>query len=397
MTARKGQQPSQHQALVVDDDEDMRRQVSAGLTEEGITATEAANGQEAREAAAQGQASVMVIDRRLPDVDGLRLLREFRYDGISTPALIVTGHPTLDSAVEALGLDAADYLVKPVNPRHVAAMARGLINAPTLSSCDYLWESLRARHDFDHCFSADPMVQRCYCAAARVCSSDAPVVIEGETGVGKEYLAKAIHLMGRRAGKPFLAINCGAVPETLLESELFGHEKGAFTSAAARKRGLAEEADEGSLFLDEIGEMSPTMQVKLLRFLEEGSFRRLGGTELVTVDVRLICATNKELLAEVAAGRFRADLYYRLAVIPLYLPPLRQRPTDIELYAGHFCESDGEGATRLSPQAIERLKAYPWPGNLRELRNVIRRAVLLRSGEIIAPDDLRFEAIGRAV
>jgi len=395
MAARKGRRAAEELALVVEDDDDLRAQVSQSLSREGVKALQAATGREAQEILADNRADVLVIDRRLPDTDGVRLLWEIRRAGIEAPALIVTAHPTLDSAAEALGLEVADYLVKPVDPRHVAARARGLIDAPSLSSCRYLWDALKAKYDFEHCYSNHPLVQRCYNAAARVRNSDAPIVIEGETGVGKEYLARAVHLMSSRADKPFVAINCGAVPETLLESELFGHEKGAFTSASSRKKGLAEEADGGSLFLDEIGEMSPTMQVKLLRFLEEGAFRRLGGTELVHVDVRPICATNRDLMRHVVEGHFRADLYYRLAVIPLYLPPLRERPEDVELYAQYFCQRETEGAAYLSPEALERLQAHHWPGNLRELRNVIRRAALLRSGEIITPEDLRFSSIGR--
>jgi transcriptional regulator with GAF, ATPase, and Fis domain len=239
------------------------------------------------------------------------------------------------------------------------------------------------------------MVQRCYAATARVAHANVPALIEGETGVGKEYLSRAMHLMGPRVKEPFVAINCAALPETLLESELFGHEKGAFTSASTQKKGIAEEADGGTLFLDEIGEMSPTMQVKILRFLEEGAFRRLGGTAMVHVDVRIIAATNKDLLHEVEAGHFREDLYYRVAVIPLFLPPLRERPLDILAFARHFVAKHVKEDVAISPEAEKALVGHTWPGNIRELHNVMRRAALLRQGDVLTAEDIRFCSIGR--
>jgi len=382
-------------ALVIEDDLDFARLIASELEQEGFEAAAVAKGAEARAAVKKRRPSLLVIDRRLPDTDGVRLLAEFRRDGIEAPALILTGHPSLDSAIEALALEAADYLVKPVVPQHVAAMARGLLVAPTRIACRYLWDRLREEYGFDHAFSANPAVQRCYAAAARVAHSDAPVLIEGETGVGKEYLARAIHLMSPRAEKNFVAVNCGAVPETLLESELFGYEKGAFTSATTRKPGLVEEADGGTLFLDEIGEMSPTMQVKLLRFLDDRTFRRLGGTQLLRADVRIISATNRDLLQQVAEGKFREDLYYRLAVIPLYLPPLRQRPEDIEVFAQYFARKFGGDEVEMSKEAMEKLREHSWPGNLRELANVMRRALLLRRGPAIEAEDIRLGSIGR--
>ncbi len=382
-------------ALVIEDDQDFAKLIAMQLEQEGFEAAAVTKGAEARAAVKKRRPAVLVIDRRLPDTDGVRLLAEFRRDGIEAPALILTGHPSLDSAIEALALEAADYLVKPVVPQHVAAVARGLLVAPTRIACRYLWDALRDKYDFDHAFSADPAVQRCYAAAARVAHSDAPVLIEGETGTGKEYLARAIHLMSPRADNNFVAVNCGALPETLLESELFGYEKGAFTSATSRKPGLVEQADGGTLFLDEIGEMSPTMQVKLLRFLDDRTFRRLGSTEVRKVDVRVIAATNQDLLAQVAAGKFREDLYYRLAVIPLYLPPLRERPADIEVFARFFLRKFGGENVEISDAALDKLREHDWPGNLRELANVIRRALLLRRGPVIEPEDIRLGSIGR--
>jgi DNA-binding NtrC family response regulator len=382
-------------ALVVEDDPDFNEVLAGGLQAEGFEVWRAYDGQEAWEQAMRRRPAVLVIDRRLPDTDGVRLLGQMRARGLQTPAVIITAHPSLDSAIEALGWEAADYLAKPVNARHVAARARGLVELPTTIGCQYLWEALRTKHGFEHAFSANPQVQRCYAAAARVAFSKAPVLIEGETGVGKEYLARAIHFMSPRASGPFVAVNCAAVPETLLESELFGHEKGAFTSANARKKGLAEEADGGTLFLDEIGEMSPAMQAKLLRFLDDGCFRRLGGTEPIHVDVRIVSATNKDLEAEVREGRFRADLYYRLAVIPLYLPPLRKRPEDIAVFAHHFATCYAGREVEIAEAALEKLRSHSWPGNLRELRNVMQRALLLGRGNTVGPDDICFWGVGR--
>ena len=386
---------SRPRALLIEDDVDFARVIASELNREGFDTAAVPTGSDAREAVKKRPPSLLVIDRRLPDTDGVRLLAEFRREGIEAPALILTGHPSLDSAIQALGLEAADYLVKPVVPQQVAAMARGLLIAPTRIACQYLWERLRDDHNFDHAYSANPAVQRCYAAAARVAHSDASVLIEGETGTGKEYLARAIHLMSPRADKNVVPVNCGAVPETLLEAELFGYEKGAFTSATTRKPGLVEEADGGTLFLDEIGEMSPTMQVKLLRFLDDHTFRRLGSTQTLRADVRIIAATNRNLLQQVADGEFREDLYYRLAVIPLYLPPLRERPEDIEVFARHFIHKFGGDDIDISDEALEKLRSHHWPGNLRELANVIRRALLLRHGKTILPDDIRLTSIGR--
>lgn len=387
--------PKALKALLVEREGEWRKAASAALAEAGFATQEAGCASEARNKAGAHGPNLVVVDHKLPDGDGVRLVKEFRLGGWEGPAVIVTGTPCVGSAVQALGLAPSEYLVKPVPPEHLAHRARQLMDPPPVVGCDFLWETLRARYGFDHVFSSDPLVQRCYSAAARVADSSAPVLIEGETGVGKEYLAKAIHYMSGRANQPFVAINCAALPEALLESELFGHEKGSFTSASAQKRGLAEEAHLGTLFLDEVGEMSPTMQVKLLRFLEEGAFRRLGATSLTRVDVRVVAATNKNLLEEVAAGRFREDLYYRLAVIAFYLPPLRERPEDIELFARTFVARHGGEGTVLSKEAIEKLEAHDWPGNLRELHNVVRRAVLLRRGEIITADDICFDPIGR--
>ncbi len=356
---------------------------------------EADCGRKCLKQASSGPVDLLVLDRKLPDMDGVRLLKRLRERGLASPAIIITGYPSLDSAVEALGWQAVEYLVKPFEPGQLAEVAKQAVKSPWSLGMDFLWEALRERYGFEHEFSRSPEVQKCYIAAARVANSDAPVLICGETGVGKEYLAKAIHLMSKRARKPFVPINCAAIPEPLLESELFGYEKGAFTSAASSKPGLVEVADGGTLFLDEIGDMAPALQAKLLRFLQDGSFRRLGGREELCVDVRIIAATNQDLERLVAEGKFRADLYYRLAVVPLYLPPLRQRPEDVEAFARYFARKYADADMEIAPDAMERLYEHDWPGNLRELDNVIRRAVLLRSGERIHAHDIYLKPIGR--
>jgi len=354
-----------------------------------------ASAEEARAATPQ-TCDVLILDRMLPDADGVELLGELRGQGREAPAIIITAHPSLDSAVTALAHSACEYLTKPFKPAELLALIqRALDTDGAAPGMNYLWEGLRQRYGFDHVLSGNPRVRATYAAAARVAASAAPVLIEGETGTGKDYLARAIHYMSDRADKHFVAVNCGALPDTLLASELFGHEKGAFTSATQAKPGLCEVADGGTLFLDEIGEMSPDTQVKLLRFAQDYSFTRLGGVKSIEVDVRIIAATNQDLSRAVAEGRFREDLYYRLSVMPLYLPPLRERPEDVPAFAQHFLQRHrrrcGRGPCHISPEALRELSAQPWPGNLRQLDNVIQRGMLLAQGDTLLPDHLMLE------
>lgn len=381
-------------ALVVDDDEGLRTVTAQALMNDGWTVRQAGLGGDVPKLARAGDVGLIVLDQALPDADGVELLEEIRENGYCGPAVIVTGHPSVQKAIEALGSAATDYLCKPVSHTELMRISRRAKETDqAVAAWDFLWGTLRKRYGFCNVLSADECARECYITAARVADSRAGVLIEGETGTGKEYLARAIHYMSGRRDGPFVAVNCGAIPEALLESELFGHEKGAFTSATSAKKGIFELADGGTLLLDEVGELSPGAQVKLLRFLQERSLTRLGGLKPVEVDVRVIAATNRDLSAAMREGKFREDLYYRLAVVPLFLPPLRQRPCDIPLYARHFlteARRDMEGGSRdLTDDALAALRRHSWPGNLRELHNVISRAALLARRRPVRASDVR--------
>ncbi len=374
--------------LVLEDEPSMQQLFSEILTPAGYEATVVSTIAEARAALQQHDFHLLILDRKLPDGDGVALLGRLRAEACTTPALIVTGFPSVQSAIEALGNYAADYICKPFAPDELLDKVQRIMQSSTeIFDNTYLWESFRTRFGFDNVLSRAPIVEGCYVAAAKVADSNVSVLIEGETGTGKEYLARAIHYMSKRSNKAFVPVNCGAIPETLLESELFGHEKGAFTSATSQKAGLCEMADGGTLLLDEISEMSMEMQVKLLRFLQDSQFIRLGGTKTIDVDARVIAATNADLRRAVKDGSFREDLFYRINVVPLYLPPLRERLDDILLFVHHFIKrhaADGPADSyTLSMEAVLELQRYDWPGNLRELENVIRRALLIADTGVI--------------
>ena len=384
---------SKWHALVVDDDPGVQQTIVAILDQGGFACQVADSGGAAYEALQDKTFDLLIIDRKLPDTDGVRLLGQIRSQGIKAPALVVTGHPSVSTAIKALQALACDYLTKPCAAEELLSKARRAVQGEVLvGENDYLWRSLATKYGWQHVMSRNRETQRAYVTAAKAAPTGAPVLIEGQTGTGKEYLARAIHYMSDRADKPLVTLNCGGFPDELLENELFGHEKGAYTSAHAAKAGLCELADGGTLFLDEIGHMSPAMQVKLLRFVEDHCFTRLGGVEPRTVDVRLIAASNQHLPEMVAAGGFREDLYYRLNVIPLVLPALCERPEDLEPFAEHFrVQFDVGGKKQLGPSAWAKLKAHTWPGNLRELRNVIQRAMVLADGNSIEAEDLRLD------
>jgi DNA-binding NtrC family response regulator len=378
----------------VDDDDALRAVTSEVLARDGWAVSEASDGESARGLIGARAFDLVVLDQRLPDADGVDLLEEFRRGGYHGAAILMTGYPTVGKAIAALGSAATGYLCKPVNPAALLEACRRVREGDHGSDeWEYLWGALRKRYAFHSVLSADPGTRGAYISAARVADSRATLLIEGETGTGKEYLARAVHYMSDRRDAAFVAVNCGAIPEALLESELFGHEKGAFTSATSAKRGLCEMADGGTLFLDEIGELSLAAQVKLLRFLQDRSLTRLGGVQPVQVDVRVIAATNRDLLTAVREGRFREDLFYRVAVVPLRLPPLRERPADVPLFARHFlaqARAARKGGPRdLSAEAEAILCGHPWPGNLRELHNTMQRAVLLGKGKQVEAADIQ--------
>jgi two-component system response regulator AtoC len=379
--------------LIVEDDPLLLSVLAERLQREGLDVTTAATLAEARKALDAADPDVGLLDLRLPDGEGLSLLREAAPRGPSVGAWVVmTAHATVSSAVEALKLGARDYLEKPFTLDRAVATVRQALEVTALRR---EVAALRDRSSLagTTVIGESPAMRRVFELVERLAAVDATtVLIEGESGTGKGAIAQALHRLSKRSAGPFLNVTSSALPETLMESELFGHEKGAFTDAHAAKRGLVEMADGGTLFLDEVGELTPGVQAKLLRFIEEKTFRRLGGTRDLTVDVRIMAATNRDLAAEVAAGRFRADLFYRLRVIPITLPPLRERREDIaplcKHFVSHFDREFGKRVREISPEAQAMLAAYAWPGNVRELRNVIERAVLLADGEVIGIREL---------
>jgi DNA-binding NtrC family response regulator/cytochrome b subunit of formate dehydrogenase len=377
--------------LILEDDPLLQSVLAERLRQEGLEVQTASTIAEARRALEQGEPDVALCDLRLPDGESLELVREAAPRGAAV-FVVMTAHATVASAVEALKLGARDYLEKPFSLDRAVATVRQALEVTALRR-EVAALRDRSSHAGTTVIAESAPMKRVFELVERLAAVDATtVLIEGESGTGKGAIAQALHRMSRRSVGPFLNVTCSALPETLMESELFGHEKGAFTDAHAAKRGLVEMADGGTLFLDEIGELTPGVQAKLLRFIEEKTFRRLGGTRDLTVDVRIMTATNRDLAGEVAAGRFRADLYYRLRVIPITLPPLRERPDDIgplaKHFVAHFAREFAKRIGEITPDALGLLVAYPWPGNVRELRNVMERAVLLADGSAIGVPEL---------
>lgn len=378
--------------LVVDDEENIRNLLSQILRQEGFEVETASDGATGLRKASSGEFDLVLLDVRIPEKDGMEVLREIRREDPGAVVMIVTGYATLEMAVEAMRHGAFDYISKPFKKDELVVKVRRALEHEQLREENRkLHEELRARFKFEGIVGTSPKMQEVLRVAAAVAPTDATVLIYGETGTGKEILARSIHYQSPRAHGPFVAINCGAIPETLLETELFGHEKGAFTSAVGSRVGKFEAADGGTIFLDEVGDMSPAMQVKLLRVLQERTFERVGSNKPVRVDVRVIAATNKDLRQAIRDGRFREDLFYRLSVVPIELPPLRERVEDIPLLAQHFLEKYrqkyGKAVTGFTPQAVRKMRRYPWPGNVRELEFAVERAVILaRTPEIWAED-----------
>ena len=380
--------------LIVEDDPLLLSVLAERLGREGLEVTAVATLAEARKALDAAEPDVGLLDLRLPDGEGLSLLREQAPKG-ATVWVVMTAHATVSSAVEALKLGAKDYLEKPFTLDRAVATIRQALEMTALRREVAALRSFSSHAGTTVIGESAPM-RRVFELVERLAAVDATtVLIEGESGTGKGAIAQALHRLSKRSAGPFLNVTSSALPETLMESELFGHEKGAFTDAHAAKRGLVEMADGGTLFLDEVGELTPGVQAKLLRFIEEKTFRRLGGTRDLVVDVRIMAATNRDLAAEVAAGRFRADLFYRLRVIPITLPPLRERREDIfplvKHFVAHFNREFGKKVREIAPEAQALLNGYAWPGNVRELRNVIERAVLLTDGEVIGARELPLE------
>ena len=377
--------------LVVDDDQSSRELLARILSGAGHRVTTLSDGREAVAALDAGDPPDLVVsDIRMGDVGGLEVTEAFRRQAPDTPVILVTAFGNVDGAVEAIRRGAFDYVSKPYDVDAVQlTAARALEQRHLASENRTLRRPLRDKYGRDTAVGrSEPMLQ-VFKIAARVAASDATVLILGESGTGKELVARAIHSASPRAQGPFVPVDCGAIAEGVLESELFGHVRGAFTGAQQARRGLFEEAGHGTLFLDEIGDIGPALQARLLRSLQEGTIRRVGANEAIPVDARVVAATNKDIESAVKAGRFREDLYYRLNVVTLRIPPLRERRDDVPLLAEHFAakHARGEGAA-VSPEARELLQVYDWPGNVRELENVIARALALNPSGVVVPADL---------
>ena len=354
---------------------------------------EAENGQRALEWLETHSADVVLSDLRMPGMDGMTLLSRLLGRDPKPVLILLTAYGNIETAVEAMKRGAYDFLAKPVNlDRLELLLKRALAERRLGAENRRLKEQLDSKYGFENIIGTSPAMQEVFATIRQVAPSRATVLIQGESGTGKELVARALHQCSPRAEGPFIPVHCASLAPTLLESELFGHEKGAFTGAQERRRGRFEMADGGTLFLDEIGEIDASLQVKILRVLEERKFERVGGTETVSVDVRLVAATNRDLKQKVADGTFREDLFYRLYVVNLALPPLRDRDGDIVLLARHYLKAlaaeNGKKGITLTPEAMDALVAYPWPGNVRELRNVIERMVVLCAGDQLTVRDL---------
>jgi two-component system nitrogen regulation response regulator GlnG len=383
--------------LVIDDEASVCYSFRRVFGGEGVAVLTAGTGAEGLELVRRHAPDVVVLDLQLPDGSGLDFFRQIQALDPRRPVIFVTAHGTTETAIEAMKLGAFDYLVKPVDLERVSQLLSRAFEAARLMNVPAV---LPEEERGDRIIGHSPVMQEMCKLIGRLAPQDVPVLILGESGAGKELVARALYQHSRRADRPFLAINCAAIPETLLESELFGHEQGAFTGAHRQRIGKFEQCDGGTLFLDEIGDMSPALQAKMLRVLQDQRFERLGGSETRQTQVRVLAATNRDLKAEVAQGRFRKDLYYRLKVVTITVPPLRDRPEDVAELAHYFLfrynRELGLDLRALAPETLELLQAYPWPGNVRELQSVLKQALLNATGLVLIADFLPPEVRGAA-
>jgi two-component system response regulator AtoC len=386
--------PERKQILVVDDEPNLRRVLSAQLQRDGYDVQTAEDGEQGLQLLQEHHIDLVITDLRMPKIDGLELLRRAVAADEHLPVVILTAHATVDNAVEALKTGAFDYITKPFDQNEVRTIVRKALKTRDLSQS----EATRTAPTGDPAdvrygiIGRSPAIRELYSILDRVADTPTTVLITGESGTGKELVARALHENSSRRDKPFIKVNCAAIPRDLMESELFGYERGAFTGAVSSKPGRFELANGGTLFLDEIGAIPVEMQVKLLRALQESEFERVGGVRTMEVDVRLVAATNSDLKQEIAAGSFREDLYYRLNVVPIRLPSLKERAADIELLIQHFVGKFNsrlkKNVAGIEPQATQLLVSYSWPGNIRELENVVERAVLFCDGDQLKTDNL---------
>ncbi len=385
--------PQSNQILLIDDEEESCQALSLLLTRSGYRVESCHSGEKALALLAKQNYELIISDLFLPDVSGIDILKQVKEDSPQTCVILITGNASAETAVEAMKEGAFDYITKPFNfERLKLQVAKALEKSKLVIENQYLRQQLHRKYNFDNIIGTSQAMQQVFTRMQKIVNTDSTVLILGASGTGKELVAKAIHFNSTRKDKPFIAINCGAIPADLLESELFGHVKGAFTSAVADKPGKFEVANGGTIFLDEIGNMPSQLQMKLLRVLQEHEFERVGSSKRIRLDVRLISATNADLAQQVKQGNFREDLYYRLNVIPIVLPALKDRRGDITLLAKHFltkiCKEMNRPLMLIEPKALQAIEAYDWPGNVREMENVIERTVALTDGEAINCTDL---------
>jgi two-component system NtrC family response regulator len=375
--------------LIIDDDISLRRVLEYNLQEAGYRVTAASSGEEGLRLFREQRHHLVITDMKMPGMDGMQVLKSVKECSAETLVIIITAFGTVDLAVAAMKAGAYDYITKPFNRDELKlTVAKALQFTGLVAENRRLQERLATREDFRSIVGNSSVMKDVFRIVEKVADSDASVLISGESGTGKELVARSIHERSSRNSAPFVAINCAAIPRELLESELFGHVKGAFTGAIKDKTGKFLQANGGTLFLDEIGELPLELQPKLLRALQERTIEPVGGTTPLKLDVRIIAATNLDLESALSAGSFREDLYYRLAVIPLHLPSLRERREDIPLLLRHFCGKHGAAAVQFDPAALDALLKYHWPGNVRELENLVERALILRTGNTVTPADL---------
>lgn len=376
--------------LIVDDEESIRFSLKGGLEDEGYHTLLAANGEEAVQVIERNEIDLILLDIWMPGKDGLQILEELNKSGYRIPVIIMTGHGSIDTAVRATRLGALDFIEKPLDLNKIIITINNTLHLRALEEENALLR-MKAQKD-DEIVGNSPAIRKLKEQIDRAAPSDAWVLILGENGTGKELVARRLHKKSQRNKQPFVEVNCAAIPQELIESELFGHEKGAFTGATERRRGKFDLANNGTLFLDEIGDMSLPTQAKILRILQEQRFERVGGSQTIQVDVRVLTATNKDLEKEIEAGRFRQDLYYRLNVIPIYVPRLADRKDDIPELVEHFLKMyaslKGGKKKTMAEGAVKKLMQHDWPGNVRELKNIVERLVIMTPGDTITADDI---------
>jgi DNA-binding NtrC family response regulator len=383
--------------LIVEDEAKMRRILELNLGEEGFTTLSAADAETGLKLLQNGAVDLVLTDLKLPGMNGLEFLQAVKRFNAALPVVVVTAYGTVETAVEAMKAGASDYVLKPFSLDEMRMVVHKELDVRRLREENRsLREALQKRYEHPNVVGRSAKMQEVLATVERVAATNSTVLLGGESGVGKDLIARAIHEKSRRAAGPFIKINSTAIPENLLESELFGYEKGAFTGATTSKPGKFELADKGTLFLDEIGDVPPGTQVKLLRVLQEREFERLGGTRTLKVDVRLIAATNRDLRAALEQGTFREDLYYRLNVVPVDIPPLRDHKEDISelvnLFISRLSQESGKQLTGVTPEAMKMLVDYPWPGNVRELQNIIERAATMAKGPTLEAGDIHFDS-----